>query len=173
MKRWAGLGCVAVLLVGCAGAQPAKPAPSVVQVAPDDPCSVLTAEDLNAVLGTEYETGEEKSDDVRQIVTCTYTTTENVAGTDLPVSITDVGVSLTQGAFETNRDLAPAYFGGDPEGIQVDGADEAYVVINEQTQSPVVGLQVEDLFILIQIGEEGATVEQAQQLAGTAASRIS
>ncbi len=183
MKRLTSILVLAGLAVtGCGGSDsdpatqsPAPPTTMVASaVAADDPCGLLSAEDLNQVLGTQYETGERKSDDARQIVTCTYTMTEDVAGSELPVSITDVGVSQIDGgeSFDTNRDLAPAYFGADPTSIEVAGAQKAYVVINEQTQSPVLGMLVGDRFVLIQIGVEGSTTDQAQALAATAASRM-
>ena len=54
----------------------------------------------------------------------------------------------------------------------VPGADKAYVVTNAETQSPVLGMLVGERFILIQIGVEGATTEQAVELATLAASRV-
>ncbi len=143
-------------------------------MAADDPCAVLTAEDLNAVLGTSFDAGEAAEDSAREITNCTYTITENVAGSDLPVSIVDVGLTSVPGAeaFDTNRDLAPSYFGNEAQDIEVTGATKAYVVNNAETDSPVIGILVGERYALIQIGVEGATVEQAQQLAATAAGRL-
>ena len=49
--------------------------------------------------------------------------------------------------------------------------DKAYIVINEGTQSPVIGILAQGRFILVQIGVEGATEEQAVELAEMAAAR--
>lgn len=175
------LVAIPVFVAGCGSTQTEAPTPTITASAAipspeavDDPCLLLTALDLNQVLGTQYDAGEKKTDDARQVVNCTYTITEDVAGTQLPVSITDVGLSKVDGqeSFDTNRDLAPAYFGGDPKAIDVPGADTAYVVINEETQSPVLGMLVGEQFVLLQIGVEGATTEQAVSLAATAAARL-
>jgi hypothetical protein len=174
-------GLLIVGLTGCGGTTTTQSSPSVepsaseaVEVDTDDPCQVITAEDLNAVLGTTFQAGEASEDSARDIMNCTYTITENVAGSELPVSIVDVGLTNVPGAeaFETNRDLALSYFGNEAEDIAVEGATKAYVVNNAETDSPVIGILVGDTYALIQIGVETATVEQAQQLAHTAASRL-
>lgn len=182
MRSLIGLGLAGLLLVGCGGgtttseASPSAPevttqAPS--PVASDDACGLLSADEINTVLGTSFGAGEEKSDDSREIVSCTFTMTDDSTGVEVPVSIVDVGTSLLNGqeSYATNRDLAPAYFGGDPKDVEVAGADKAYVVINEATQSPVIGVLAQDRFLLVQIGVEGATEAQAVELAQMAAAR--
>lgn len=171
---------MAVLLVGCGGTTTTQPTPSASPVATsspvatNDPCAVLSADEINTVLGTTFEAGESSEDSARDIANCTYTMTVDVAGTKLPGSIVDVGLTNVPGAeaFETNRDLALSYFGNEAEDVTVEGATKAYVVNNAETDSPVIGILVGDRYALIQIGVEGATVEQAQQLAQTAATRL-
>ncbi|MFN8184949.1 MAG: DUF3558 family protein [Candidatus Nanopelagicales bacterium] len=173
-------------LVGCGGspAEPGVPASapvtasaaatSMAPVAADDACGLLTPQEINQVLGSDFGDGKQETDDARQVVTCTYTMTDDSSGVELPIALVAVGVSQLDGqeSYDTNLDLATAYFGGEAEPTDVAGADKAYVVINEETQSPVIGMLVGDRFISVQIGLEGATVEQAQQLAATAASRV-
>lgn len=186
MRRLIALGMLLVL-AGCGGSEPAAPAvdtpaassPPVAasEAAPgsaDQPCDLLTADELNQVLGTSFTDGELTNDEARQIVTCTYTTTESVNGVDVPTEIAVLAVSLVDGqeSYDTNVDLAPAYFDNDAKPTQVDGADKAYVVIDKDTDSPVIGMLVGDQFAQIQIAADGASVEQAQQLAATMAGRL-
>lgn len=182
MRGLIGLGAVALLLVGCGGSTTttqASPSEAVATsvapspVASDDACGLLTADEINSVLGTTFEAGQQNADDTRDIVTCNFTMTDDSTGVELPVSIVDVGTSLLDGeeSYTTNQDLAPAYFGGDPKDVDVAGADKAYIVINEATQSPVIGMLAQDRFILVQIGVEGATEQQAIELAQMAAAR--
>jgi Protein of unknown function (DUF3558) len=182
--KHAGITALIILgLVGCGGTTTATsspsesasaPAPVSSPVANDDPCGVLSADEINAVLGTTFEAGESTGDSARDIANCTYTMMVDVAGTQVPGSIVDVGLTNVPGeeAFDTNKDLALSYFGNDPEDVTVEGATKAYVVNNAETDSPVIGILVGDRYALIQIGVEGATVEQAQQLAQTAATRL-
>ncbi|MCU0279479.1 MAG: DUF3558 family protein [Candidatus Nanopelagicales bacterium] len=170
-----------LLLAGCGGSSdepPATPSAAASEAAPspvaaDDACGLLSAEEINQVLGTTFTEGEQTTDDARQIVTCTYTMTDSSSGVELPVGIVVVAVSQIDGqeSYDTNVELAPAYFGNDPETTEVAGADEAYIVINEETQSPVVGALVGERFLQVQVGVEGATAEQAQELAALAVSR--
>lgn len=170
-------------LAGCGGSTAESPttppteaasAAAAQPVAADDACGLLSAEEINAVLGTTFGEGEQVTDDAREIVDCKYTMTDDSTGVELPIAIVDVGVSQIDGeeSYDTNADLAPAYFGGDPEDVDVPGADKAYVVTNAETQSPVLGMLVGERFILIQMGVEGATTEQAVELATLAASRV-
>ena len=180
--KHAGIAVLIVLgLVGCGGTTTATSSPSesvsatvASPVANDDPCGVLSADEINAVLGTTFEAGESSEDSARDIANCTYTARVDIAGTQVPGSIVDVGLTNVPGAeaFDTNKDLALSYFGNEPEDVQVEGASKAYVVNNAETDSPVIGILVGDRYALIQIGVEGATVEQAQQLAQTAAARL-
>ncbi|MFN8125383.1 MAG: DUF3558 family protein [Candidatus Nanopelagicales bacterium] len=134
---------------------------------PDDPCTLVTADELNAVLGTSFEPSEPTPDDAREIVGCKYQS-------DDMTQIVDVSVSQTPGseAFDTNWDLAPAYFDGKPKKIAIPGADQAYLVIADTYDAPVVGVLVGERFALLQVGVEGATPDQAEQLAATLASRL-
>ncbi len=182
MKVLALAAMVAVLgLAGCSSSTTtteASPVPSqTTQAAPptgEGACALLSAEEINQVLSTTFEAGEPQTDEARQISTCTFTMTDSSTGVELPVSIVEVAVADIDGeeAYQTNVDLAPAYFGNEAETTQVEGASKAYVVNNEATQSPVIGMLVGETFAQIQIGVEGATVEQAQELAATAATRV-
>lgn len=178
----AGILSVSVLLVGCGGQEQSKgvdetaasaaaAAPS--KVAAEDACGLLSADEINQVLGTQFTDGEESTDDSRQIVTCKFTMTDSNTGVELPVAIVNVGVSLVDGqeSYDTNFDLAPAYFGNDPAPTEVPGATKAYIVTNTETDSPVIGMLVGDRFVTLQIGVEGATNEQATELASLAAAR--
>lgn len=184
MRRLIALGLLLVL-AGCGGGttstapaeSPPAASPSVSQVAPvsaDQPCDLLSAEELNQALGTSFTQGEQTEDEARQVVTCTYTTTESVNGVDVPTEIVVLAVSLVDGqeSYDTNVDLAPAYFDNEAEPIDVAGADKAYVVIDKDTDAPVIGMLVGDQFVQIQAAADGATVEQVQQLAETMAARL-
>ena len=185
MKLLLGLVAAGLLLSGCGGSQtatpaesasaattPAAPAPS--PLASDDACGMLTPDEINQVLGTTFGDGEQTADESRQIVTCAYTMTDSSSGVELPVAIVNTAVSLIDGqeSYATNVDLAPAYFGNEARDTEVEGASKAYLVTNEETQSPVIGMLVDDRFAQIQIGVEGATDEQAQQLAAIAVARM-
>ncbi len=106
-------------------------------------------------------------------MTCKYTMMDSSTGVELPVAIVNVGVSLIDGeeSYDTNFDLAPAYFGNEPASTDVPGASKAYIVTNAETDSPVIGMLVADRFVQIQIGVEGATNDQATELAAMAAAR--
>lgn len=191
----AGILAVGALVAGCSGSAPpdgpvstgsatsAVPTPSATSVLPsesvsavsaDDPCGLLTADEINQVLETTFPAGEESTDDARQIATCTFTKMGDVGGVEVPEAIVDVSVSQIDGAksYDTNVDLAPAYFGDKARPIELPGAKRAYILTNEETESPVVGMLVGDHFVMVQIGV-GASDEQALQLATTAAARIS
>ena len=60
-------------------------------VASDDVCGLLSPDEINEVLGTQFPAGEQTSDDARQIVTCTYTMVDSSTGVDLPLAIVNVG----------------------------------------------------------------------------------
>lgn len=176
---------IGALLAGCgsstgtAGPSPTTPvagqsdAPepqvsTTVAADPSDPCTLLTSEQVNAVLGTNFAPAQPVSDPAREIVTCTYRSDDGT-------QIVDVGVSQTPGkdAFQTNQDLAPAYFGGDARPVEVAGADKAYLVIAETYDAPVIGMLVGGRFALVQVGVEGATPDQGEELAGQMATRMS
>lgn len=173
-----------LLLTGCGSSTqttPAESSPSAsavsspTPVASDDVCGLLSPDEINEVLGTQFPAGEQTSDDARQIVTCTYTMVDSSTGVDLPVAIVNVGVSLIDGqeSYETNVDLAPAYFGDEAQDTEVPGASQAYILTNEQTNSPVIGMLVGERFVQIQIGVENSTDDQAKTLAAMVAARVS
>lgn len=142
--------------------QPASPAGD-----PSKPCTLLSAADIDTALGTTVADGEETTDSARQIATCRFAT-EDMTG------IVDVGVSQIDGAesYETNRDLAPAYFGGDPRSVTIPGAEKAYLVIAETYDAPVIGMLVDGRFVLLQVGIEGTTPQQGEDLASLVATRF-
>lgn len=170
------LTLTALLLVGCSSASEV-PAPPSTSVAPDaptvapadlsDPCTLLTADEINAVLGTSFPAGQATNDDARQVGDCKYTSDDMTA-------IVDVALSRADGAesFTTNVDLAPAYFGGKAKPIEIPGAEKAYLVIADTYDAPVVGILVDGTFAQVQVGVEGATPQQAEQLAATMAARL-
>jgi len=173
-----------LLLTGCGSSTqttPAESSPSAsavsspTPVASDDVCGLLSPDEINEVLGTQFPAGEQTSDDARQIVTCTYTMVDSSTGVDLPLAIVNVGVSLIDGqeSYETNVDLAPAYFGDEAQDTEVPGASQAYILTNEQTNSPVIGMLVGERFVQIQIGVENSTDDQAKTLAAMVAARVS
>ncbi len=86
--------------------------------------------------------------------------TDDSSGVEVPVAIVVVAES-----YATNLDLAVSYFGNQPEATEVPGAEKAYIVTNESTNSPVVGMLVGDRFVQVQVGVEDATSEQGLQLA--------
>jgi hypothetical protein len=51
----------------------------------------------------------------------------------------------------TNMDLAPAYFDGDPKPITVAGAEKSYLVIKKDQKAWVIGMLVNARFVLIQV----------------------
>lgn len=132
-----------------------------------DPCTLLPADQINATLGTDFSDGETSEDTARQIVTCRYTSEDFT-------QIVGVTVSQIDGkkSFGLNRELAQSYFGAEAKSIQLPGADQAYLVIAETLQAPVVGMLVRDHFALVQVGIEGTTPEQGQALAAQTAARM-
>lgn len=176
MKRAAVASALAALLLAaCSPAGDSTPtsaslSSSPAPVAPadlSDPCTLLTADDINAVLGTSFAAGQANSDSARQVGDCKYTSDDMTA-------IVDVAVSRVDGpeSFTTNSDLAPSYFGGKAKPIEVPGADRAYLVIADTYDAPVVGILVDGTFAQVQVGVEGATPQQGEQLAATMAARM-
>lgn len=146
-------------------AAPAEPvAPAVDREAP---CTWVSAAEINRAVGTTFDEGTAKSDDARQIRTCNYQQTS-------PFAIVDIGLSLTPGAdaFQTNWDLAPAYFDADPRALELTGAEKAYIIRKKDPAAWVVGLLVSGRFALVQVGVESASEDQAKALAGTIATRM-
>lgn len=175
---------VGLLMTGCGSSTQTTPdaasgsmssVSSPTPAAYDDACGLLSPDEINQVLGTQFPAGEQIPDDARQIVTCEYTMIDSSTGVDLPVAIVNVGVSLVDGpdSYTTNVDLAPSYFGNEAKATAVPGASQAYIVTNQGTDSPVIGMLVREQFVQIQIGVEGTTSDQAQELAALAATRVS
>lgn len=180
LSTWTALAggtALAAALTACSGpaplpdsgptASPESPVSATVLGDPSQPCTLLSAADIDAALGTTIGSGAETTDTARQISTCRFTT-------DDMTGIVDVGVSQIDGAesFETNRDLAPAYFGSDPRSVAIPGADKAYLVIAETYDAPVIGMLVNGNFVLLQVGVEGTTPQQGEELASLVASRL-
>lgn len=141
--------------------------PTAVTGSLEDPCTLLTADQINAALGTSFEPATATPDPAREIITCNYRSADGT-------QIVDVGVSQTPGAdaFATNRDLAPAYFGGDAKVVQIPGADKAYLVIAETFDAPVIGMLVKGRFVLLQVGVDGTTPEQGEALAAQLTAQV-
>lgn len=151
-----------------ATAAAAAPAPALAPPAdPANPCTFITTADLNSLLGSSLEDGSKKADDARQIVQCTWN--------QQPYGTVSIGVSQTPGAdaYQTNWDLAPAYFDGDPEAITIAGAEKAYRVKRKDNESFVIGQLIKGRFVLLQIGYvSSANAEKAQRVAEKIASRL-
>jgi hypothetical protein len=148
-----------------AAAVPASGAPAAPGV--PDPCAVATTDEINSTLTASLGDGTRKHDEARQIVTCNWTQSS-------PFGILNIGISLTPGAdaYQTNFDLAPAYFDGDPKSISVSGAQQAYLVIKKDQKAWVVGMLVNGKFVLIQVAIDSASAEKSQSLAAQIASRM-
>jgi hypothetical protein len=159
-------------LVGCGrspegqGRKASPAAASTVARDPLDPCTWATTDEINRTLAASLGEGTKKNDQVRQIVTCKWTQSS-------PIGIVDIGLSLTPGAdaYQTNMDLAPAYFDGDAKPITVVGAEKAYLVTKKDQKAWVVGMLVNARFVLIQVAVDSATAGQVQSLAAQVAQR--
>jgi hypothetical protein len=189
---WSYSFALASMLLGCdapanetsPAASPAAASPTAVAVAkesppvsapkaaadPLDPCTWVTTDEVNRALSTSLSEPTKTKDDGRQIATCNWT----LPGEFGPVGIVDIGVSLVPGAeaYQTNFDLAPAYFDGDATPISIAGAEKAYQVIKKGQNASVVGMLVGTRFVLLQVAIEGVKPEQSQALAAQLASRI-
>jgi hypothetical protein len=147
----------------------AAPAASASTVVPDplDPCTWLTTDEINRTLAASLGDRTGRNDEARQIVTCNWTQPS-------PFGIVNIGLSLTPGAdaYQTNLDLAPAYFDGEANPITVAGAEKSYLVIKKDQNASVIGMLVNGRFVLIQVAIDSATAEQAQSLAAQVASRM-
>lgn len=130
------------------------------------PCDLLTAEQLSAAVGVDMGDGEETIDEARQVQTCTWATDDMT--TIVVAGLTDVAA---EEAYQTNYDLAPAYFDGDPVETTVPGADRAYAV-----QQPDVGWAVgaiaSDRFLQVQVGGSDITQAIAESLAADAVAHL-
>jgi hypothetical protein len=155
-----------------APASPQPPAAAVTAAAPVapgtiDPCTLVTTAEINRTLTASVGEGIKKHDAARQIVTCNWTQSS-------PFGILNVGISLTPGAeaYQTNFDLAPAYFDGDPKPITVSGAQQAYLVNKKDQKAWVIGMLVNGTFVLAQMAIESASAEKLQSLAAQVANRM-
>jgi Protein of unknown function (DUF3558) len=175
LRTPAVLAVAAVALSACGGAtsEPAAVAPSSAPTstaaaptagsatAVGDPCNLLQADVINQTLGTTVGDGASKPDEARQIVTCTWNQDDMLA-------LVNVGLAQIDGteAFKTNKDLAPAYFNGDPQPITIPGTETAYIVLDKELDnSPVVGMLIHGSFVLMQATAPGITKEQGIELA--------
>jgi len=149
---------------------PIVPTPAAAPAAvrdPLDPCTWVTTDEVNHALSASLAEPTKKDDEARQIATCNWAQAS-------PFGIVDLGVSRTPGAeaFQTNMDLAPAYFDGEARPITIAGAEKAYLVSKNDPKASIVGMLVGGRFVLLQVAIDGATAEQAQALAATLASRL-
>jgi hypothetical protein len=149
---------------------PTVPAPAAAPAPvrdPLDPCTWATTDEVNRALSATLAEPTKKDDEARQIATCNWSQSS-------PFGIVDLGVSRTPGAeaFQTNMDLAPAYFDGEARPITIAGAEKAYLVSKNDPKASIVGMLVGGRFVLLQVAIDGATAEQAQALAATLASRL-
>jgi hypothetical protein len=97
---------------------------------------------------------------------CTWTSTDPF--TIVAASLTDVGAAE---AYQTNVDLAPAYFDGDPVDTAVPGADKAYAV-QQPDVGWVIGAIAKGRFLQIQVGGDGITEAQVGALMQDAVNRL-
>jgi hypothetical protein len=170
------------VLAGCSSAEQSTPATSAPEssapavaapspVAPSaaaaDPCLLLTPQEIDEALGTAVDGGRMQSNEANNVTQCTFTSADPIA-----VVVTAVSLEDGQESYDLNAELAPGYFGGEAEEISVPGAEQAYLVIEEELQAPVVGMLIGDQFVQLQVGLEGAPPEQAEQLAATIAGRL-
>jgi hypothetical protein len=130
------------------------------------PCDLLTVEQIEAAITVAMPDGVRTQDDVRKIQMCTWTSTDPFA--IVAASLTDVGAAE---AFQTNFDLAPAYFDGDAVLTSVPGTDKAYAV-QQPDVGWVVGAIAKDRFLQIQVGGSGITKEQVTALMQDAVNRL-
>jgi hypothetical protein len=130
------------------------------------PCDLLTVEQIEAAITVAMPDGVEKQDDVRKIQMCTWTSTDPFA--IVAASLTDVGAAE---AFQTNFDLAPAYFDGDPVKTDVPGTDKAYAV-QQPDVGWVVGAIAKGRFLQIQVGGTDITQAQVTTLMQDAVNRL-
>jgi hypothetical protein len=130
----------------------------------------VTTDEVNRALSASLGEPTKTKDDARQIATCNWT----LQGEFGPIGIVDIGVSLVPGAeaYQTNLDLAPAYFDGDATPISIAGADKAYQVIKSTGNASVIGMLIGGRFVLLQVSMAGAKPEQSQALAAQLASRV-
>lgn len=153
---------------GADSAAAAAPATSVAPVtAPlTGPCDLLTLEQIAAATGIEVPDGSADADEARQIQMCTWQSTDPLL--IVAASLTDVAA---EEAFQTNVDLAPAYFDGDPVDITLPGADKAYAV-QQPDVGWVVGAVAKDRFVQVQVGGYDITQEQVATLVQDAITRL-
>lgn len=131
-----------------------------------DPCSLLDAAAVQDVLGVEVDAGVEDRDEARQVRMCTWQRSDPVA--IVVAGVTSVGADE---AYTTNKDLAPAYFGGEAVEKPVAGTDRAYVVASGDT-GYAVGLVAQGRYLSVQVAADGVTEEQAVSLAERAAAAL-
>ena len=130
------------------------------------PCDLLTLEQIEAATGVAVTDGEQKDDEARQIQMCTWQSSDPFV--IVAASLTDVGAAE---AFQTNFDLAPAYFDGDPVTITLPGADKAYAV-QQPDVGWVVGAIAKGRFVQVQVGGTDITQAQASTLVENAIARM-
>lgn len=110
--------------------------------------------------------GVETIEEARQVQMCTWQSTDPF--TIVAASLTDVDADE---AFQTNVDLAPAYFDGEAQTITLPGADKAYAV-QQPDVGWVVGAVAKGRFVQVQVGGTDITQEQAATLVENAIARM-
>jgi hypothetical protein len=143
-----------------------SPASSIAAVDLVGPCDLLTIDEIQAATGVAVPDGEETKDDVRKIQMCTWTATDPFL--IVAASLTDVAAAE---AFQTNVDLAPAYFDGDAALINVPGTDKAYSV-QQPDVGWVVGAIAKGRFLQVQVGGDTVTEEQVISLVQDAVAQL-
>jgi hypothetical protein len=130
------------------------------------PCDLLSVEQITAATGITVPDGSAKADEARQIQMCTWQSTDPFL--IVAASLTDVGAVE---AFQTNVDLAPAYFDGDPVTISLPGAEKAYAV-QQPDVGWVIGAIAKGRFVQVQVGGNDVTQQQVATLVEDAISRM-
>jgi hypothetical protein len=164
----AGLLCTAMLLSGCSAGSGDRGTvePSA---AAADPCLLLSSEEVGSALTDQFRSAPADRNNLANSMQCIYTTT-----TSDPAGLVITSISLAPGraAFDTGRGKASGYYGGPVADTQIDGADQAYVVIERDFRAPVIGMLVGEQFVELQVSVTGASVDQARELAERVASRL-
>ena len=131
-----------------------------------DPCPLLDPATIAEITGVEVPEGTSTADDTRQVNTCRWMSTD-------PVLVVVTGLTAVAGeeAYRLNRELAPAYFDGDPVDTPVSGADRSYLVATG-SGGWVVGALAADRYLSVQVAGQGVDRAKAIALAERAISRV-
>jgi hypothetical protein len=168
-RRTAALALWAALAVAAATSACSSGAPGVEpSAAATDPCLLLRSDEVGQALGDTFRNVPASRNDLTDTMQCIYsTTTADPAG----IVITSIAADGAA-SFEENRQRASSYYGGVVQDTEVEGADRAYLIIERDLKSPVIGMLIGDKFIELQVAVPGATREQGQELAGMIGARL-